>query len=408
MVGTELLLGDIIDTNGAYLARRLAPLGINLYYKCTVGDNLERLKGVLRIALDRSDLIITSGGLGPTLDDLTKEAIAAAFGVDMVLDEEAKANVEGFFKRLGRAMSPNNLRQAMLPRGARPIYNPVGSAPGVILERDGRIVISLPGVPRELEVMTEETVIPYLAEKAGKGRVIKSRTLKTRGIGESLLEMELMDLIKGQTNPTIAPLASIEEVKLRITASGSPEEVDHLLAETEAKIRERVGSFIYGVDEENFVGVVARRLKERQLTIGVAESCTGGLISHMLTNIPGSSSYYERGVVVYSNEAKMELLKVPPALLAKYGAVSREVAVAMATGVREIARTDLGLAVTGIAGPEGGTPEKPVGLVFIALASADSVECKRFTFPGDRLSNKNRAAMAALDMIYEFLKRRDE
>ncbi len=405
MVGTELLLGEIIDTNGAYLARKLAPLGINLYYKSVVGDNLQRMKEALKIALKRSDLVITSGGLGPTLDDITKDAITQVFGLEMVVNEEAKANVEGFFKRLGRTMCQNNLRQALIPQGAIPIYNPVGSAPGIMLEQGEKLVIALPGVPRELEVMTEETLIPYLSKKGGDLRVIKSRVLKFRGIGESQLEMELMDLIKGQKNPTLAPLASVGEVRLRITASGMMEEVDHLIQEMEDEIRTRLGHYIYGRDEDDFLDVVASLLKEQGLTISVAESCTGGLISHMLTNIPGSSSYYQQGAVVYSNEAKMRLLEVPRDLLREHGAVSQEVAIAMAKGVRRLSKTDMGLGVTGIAGPDGGTLEKPVGLVYIALASEDKVECKRFTFPGDRLNNKTRAAMAALDMIYNHIKR---
>lgn len=407
MVGTELLLGEIVDTNSSYLARCLADLGIDLYYVTKVGDNLSRIKGVVQQACQRADIVITGGGLGPTADDLTKEAVAAAVGRELVLDEAALKSIEKRFKDMGVEMSPNNRRQAYLPAGARALPNPRGTAPGVLLElEDGPAIIMLPGVPAEMEAIMEESVIPYLRKETAKAGsfIIHSRTLRFFGIGESSLEDRVKDIITNQSNPTVAPYASSGEVRLRLTAKAATrEEADELIDPVEKQLLERVGKYFYGYGNEGMEKVVARLLFTTQQTVAVAESCTGGLISHKLTNVPGSSAYYMRGAVTYSNAAKQEVLGVSSDLLQEFGAVSEPVARAMAEGVRRWAKTDIGLAVTGIAGPGGGTPQKPVGLVYFGLSYAGGVTAEKRYFKGDRLQVKERAALTALDILRRYL-----
>lgn len=403
-IGTELLLGQIIDTNAAYLAEKLAGLGINLYFKTTVGDNSERINQALGQALNRADLIITTGGLGPTTDDLTIETIAQYFGEVLVVDHPSLKKIEGFFEKRNAKMS-NNKKQALRPKNAMIIPNPLGSAPGMILEKGDKVIISLPGVPKEMYKMMEKTVIPFLLNKLGNEKsIIKSRTLKLVGLGESGVEERVIDLILNQSNPTIAPYAKESEVHLRITAKGeSQQEIDSMIDQAEEKIRARLDEHIYGVDEEKLEELVARNLAEKSVSIAVAESCTGGLITHRLTNIPGISDYLERGIVSYSNMAKMEVLGVKSEILQEHGAVSYQTALAMAEGVRRISKTDLGLAVTGIAGPTGGNVSKPVGLVYVALFTKEGGRCEKYNFFGDREAIKNRTAQMALNMVKKYL-----
>ncbi|NLY52428.1 MAG: competence/damage-inducible protein A, partial [Firmicutes bacterium] len=368
MVGTELLLGEVIDTNSAYLAQRLAELGVDLYYVSRVGDNRRRIAQLVNQAHQRADLIIISGGLGPTADDLTKEAVADAFGLELVLCGEALAEIEEHFRRLNRTMSENNKRQAYLPAGGKALSNPKGTAPGVLLELpDGKAVIMLPGVPVELKAIMEDSVIPYIQQKLGDENraVIYSKILRFYGLGESAIDNIVQDIIAAQTNPTIAPYAGSGEVRLRITAKAANEsEALRLIEPVERKLLDRLGPYFYGYGDEGLEVVAARLLLSRKKTVAVAESCTGGLISHKLTNVPGSSGYYMQGAVTYSNAAKTAVLGVDSRLLEQFGAVSRQVAKAMAEGVRQWAGTDIGLAVTGIAGPGGGSAAKPVGLVY--------------------------------------------
>ncbi|BCV25006.1 competence/damage-inducible protein A [Gelria sp. Kuro-4] len=401
-VGTELLLGQIVNTDAQYLGERLAALGIDLHRITTVGDNAPRLQAALAAAWGRADLILLTGGLGPTQDDLTKETAAAFLGLELILDEGALEHIRCFFARTGRTMPPANVKQALIPAGGQVLPNPNGTAPGVWVEKNGHIVVIMPGPPFELKPMFESAVVPKLRARlsGGERRVIKSRVLKLYGIGESHAEELVRDLIAKQENPTLAPYAKETEIQFRLTAkAGSEEEADALLAGLEKEVEERLGPYIFARDNETMQEVVGRLLKAREATLAVAESCTGGLVADWLTNVPGSSEYFLGGVVSYSNAAKEKVLGVPPALLAQQGAVSAEVAEAMAKGVRALLGADYGAAVTGLAGPGGGTPEKPVGLVFVAAADAGRVVSERYEWRGGRLVIKRRAAQAALNLL---------
>lgn len=399
-VGTELLLGQIVDTNATYLSQVLASLGIDVYHKSTVGDNRERLVDAIRLAASRSDIVITSGGLGPTMDDLTKEAAAEAFDVELVEDPESAARIRDFFARRGLPVPNSNLKQALVFQGGRPIPNDLGTAPGAILEKDGKLLICLPGPPRELVPMVESYVVPYLQSKLGPtSKVLRSKVLRLVGIGESMAEQMVADLIK-EANPTVAPVLSGYEVHFRITASGTdPSEVDRLIADKEKQLRERLGGYVYGSDNDTLEGVLVQLLTERGLTISVAESCTGGLVGHRITNVPGSSKTFICGVTAYANTAKTSLLGVRPESLAAFGAVSEQVAREMSEGIRKLSGSDIGVGITGIAGPDGGTPLKPVGLVYVSVSLPHSTTVAEHRFLGRREDVKQRAAQAALDAV---------
>jgi nicotinamide-nucleotide amidase len=400
-VGTEHLLGQITDTNAVWLCTVLAGAGIAVYYRSTVGDNAGRVQEVFRDALGRVDLVIATGGLGPTDDDLTVATVADALGLPMELNDEAWAHVQEFFRRRNRPLSSQQQKQAMMPRGARMIPNTRGSAPGVILEHDGKTLIFTPGVPREMKGMIEDHVLPYLRERGlATSDVIRSRILRV-ALGESIVEDRLRDLMRAGTNPTIAPYAHTGECHLRLTARGPEATVEALLDQTELAIRERLARAIYAVGEQTLEETVARQLATAGLTIAVAESCTGGLIAHRLIRPAGASIYLDGGVVAYSIAAKSRWLGVPQDLLARHGAVSADAARAMAQGVRARAETDLALATTGIAGPSGGTPEKPIGLVFIALAHPEGTEVREMRYgtePG-RQGIQYLGSQTALDML---------
>jgi len=404
-VGTELLLGQIVDTNAAYLAQVLAQQGIDLYYKSTVGDNRQRLVALLQQAWKRADLIFVSGGLGPTLDDLTREALALLVHEELEEDPGARRAVEEYFRRRNRTMSQNNLRQATRPKSAICLPNPYGTAPGLWLEKDGRVVVALPGVPLEMKNLVEREVLPRLRRKSGAdSSVLCSRVLKVVGMGESAVEEQIMDLMTGQENPTIAPLAKRGEVRLRLTAKArSEKEARELIKPVEEKIRARLKGYVFGADRKLLEEAVGKRLAAGGFTLGVAESCTGGLISHRITGVPGSSTYFQMGIVAYSNRCKQKLLGVDKELLRKYGAVSPQTARAMAEGMREHCGVDVALSTTGIAGPGGGTPKKPVGLVYLALAHAGGTIVRRENFSWDRENNKTAAAQAGLVLLWEFL-----
>lgn len=401
-VGTELLLGQITDTNAAYLGRTLAGLGIDLYYKSTVGDNEGRVIETIRRARERADLILTSGGLGPTEDDLTKEVIAQVFEEELVMHEPSLEALRAFFAKRGAAMPERNAKQALIYRGGRMIPNPNGTAPGALLEKGGKIVISLPGPPNEMVPMVENHVVPLLTERlSGTRQYLVTRVFRLIGIGESAAEEQVQDLIRG-TNPTLAPLAHTGEVHLRLGAkAGSMEAAEALMGPVEEELRRRLGRFIYGTDKTTLEEAVVRTLTERGLTVACAESCTGGLLGGRLTAVPGSSGTFLGGVISYSNPAKRDLLGVDAGLLERHGAVSREVAEAMARGARERLGADLGVSITGIAGPEGGTPEKPVGLVYIGLATAARVTARESHFIGIREDVRRRSTQLALQMIRE-------
>jgi nicotinamide-nucleotide amidase len=397
-VGTELLMGQISNTNAQYISNRLPDVGIGVYYHSVVGDNPNRLKECLTYSLKRSDIVIMTGGLGPTQDDLTKETVAELLGKKLVLHEESLKKIEEFFFKLNRPMAKSNAKQAYLPEGSKIIKNSNGTAPGCIIETDSKVIIMLPGPPSEMKPMFEETVIPYFAELLPYKLV--SKYLRIFGIGESSMEEKIIDLIENQTNPTIAPYAKEGEVTLRITAKcGKGEDAEVLLNPVIEEIKLRLGNTVYSIKDEPLEVVTGRLLIDSKTTIAIAESCTGGIISGKLTNVPGISKVFNRGIVSYSNESKIENLKVSKDTLEKYGAVSMETAIEMANGVRKAAKTDLGFSVTGIAGPDGGTEEKPVGLVYIALAGKEGVECKKLQLWGNRDRIRNVAALHAFDMI---------
>lgn len=403
-IGTELLLGQIVDTNAAFLGRTLAGLGIDLYYKSTVGDNEARVIETIRRARDRADLIITSGGIGPTEDDLTKECIAQVFDEELVLDQPSLEHLHAFFARRGYPMPERNAKQAMIYRSGRMIPNPNGTAPGALLEKDGKIVISMPGPPNEMIPMMENHVVPLLTERLGGTRqYLVTRVVRFIGIGESALEEHVQDLIHN-TNPSLAPLAHTGEVHLRIGAKGENREAaEALIQPVEAELQRRLGKFIYGVDKTTLEAAVVHLLIQRGRTAACAESCTGGGLGARLTAIPGSSAAFLGGVISYSNEAKTALLGVPRELLEAHGAVSAPVAEAMARGARERLGADYAVSITGVAGPDGGTAEKPVGLVYIGIATPERVFATENHFIGIREDVRRRSTQVALQLLREQL-----
>ena len=405
-IGTEVLIGDIVNTNAAYIARRLSESGINVYYHSVCGDNNGRMKECLDLALSRSDLVITTGGLGPTYDDITKEMVAEKFGLPLILNEEILERLTGYFEKSGRVMTGNNKKQAYIPEGAHVFSNLFGTADGIAVTKDNKTVIMLPGPPREMKPMLDNQVIPYLA--ANTDHILVSSNVSIFGMGESSVENALADLMKTSTNPTVAPYCGNGEVRLRVTASGKDEkEARALIAPVVDKIKEVIGSFVYGVDVPSIESVVVEKLKERHMTVAFAESCTGGLISKRITDVPGASEVFGFGFCTYANEAKMKILGVKEETLAAHGAVSEETASEMAQGALKVSGADIAVAVTGIAGPGGGTPEKPVGLVYMGVATKDGVTVKKLLLAQHkghdrdfvRTLTANNAFKAILDAI---------
>lgn len=397
-VGTELLMGQIANTNAQYISRRLAELGINVYFHTVVGDNPARLEETLKRALTRSDIVITTGGLGPTKDDLTKETISRTLNRKLVLHEDILEKIKNYFAGRNRKMAEINIKQAYLPENSILIPNPNGTAPGCIIEEGGKTVIMLPGPPKEMQPMFDDTVYNYLKEKTGV--VLVSKMLKIFGMGESDVETKLMDLIENQSNPTIAPYVSQGEVMIRVTARCSDNgEAMKMLTPVVNEIRSRLGTVVYSEDGQSLEEVVFELLKKNRLVMATAESCTGGLLAEKITNIPGASEIFQRGYVTYSNRAKIEDLGVSPETLDKYGAVSRETVLEMANGLREKTGASAGAAITGIAGPGGGTEEKPVGLVYVAVYVRDNVICRKLQLDGSRERIRNDSCLNALDMI---------
>lgn len=402
--GTELLLGQIVDTNASYLARTLAGLGVDLYYKSTVGDNEARMLEALSRARDRADLIITSGGLGPTEDDLTKECVAQVFDEELVIDPASLETLEQFWKRRGMSMPARNRKQALIYRSGRPIPNPNGTAPGALLEKEGKLVVSLPGPPNELQPMVENYLTPLLTDRlSGVRQYLVTRTLRFVGIGESAVEEKVADLLHTM-NPTVAPLAHTGEVHLRLAAKASgTEEALELIAPVEAEIRRRVGQYIYAIDNTTLEQAIVRALIERGLTFACAESCTGGMLGSRVSSVPGSSAIFLGGVISYSNEAKQSLLGVPDDLLVREGAVSGPVAAAMAEGALRLLGADYAAAITGVAGPDGGTDEKPVGLVYTALAGPNGALVRENRFFGLRETIRQRSTSVVFEMLRDAL-----
>ena len=398
-VGTELLLGNIVNTNTQYLAEKCALLGLSMYHQVTVGDNRERLSETLKTALNRSDVVILTGGLGPTEDDLTKEVCAEVMGFELVEDDHTRDRIKKYFKNsIYKEIPDNNWKQAIVPQGAIVLDNNNGTAPGLIMEKDGQTAILLPGPPNELKPLFTDAVFPYLQKR--QPEVIRSQMIKICGHGESQVEDKLLDLINGQTNPTIATYAKTAEVHLRVTAKAeNEEEAKSLLKPVVKEIKNRFGDHVYTTkEEESLEMAVVKLLKKHELTVTTAESCTGGLIAGRLVNVPGASEVFREGFITYSNKAKRKYLDVSKSTLKKYGAVSEQTAKEMATGGVFATDADACIAVTGIAGPDA-EGEKPVGLVYIACYMKDKVKVEEYHFKGNREKIREQSVVKALDFL---------
>lgn len=395
-VGTEILLGNIVNTNAAYLSEKCALLGLSCYYQNVVGDNEERLCQIIKNALDRSDIVILSGGLGPTQDDMTKECVAKVLGKELVFHQESKERIAAYFAMRGMEITQNNWKQAYVPKGAMVIENHNGTAPGLIVPHEGKHILLLPGPPNELLPMFEQQMVPYL--KRLQPGTICSTTVKLCGIGESKVETEILDLIEKQSNPTIAPYAKTGEVHLRVTAKAeSKEQAEKMMEPVIEELQRRFGSHIYTMEEEvTLEKALVDLLSQKELTIGTVESCTGGMIAARLTNVPGVSAVLKTGLVTYSNKAKKKLVGVKKETLDKHGAVSRQVAKEMAKGMAHLYKADVAIAVTGIAGPDGGSEEKPVGLVYIATYVCGVTTVKEYHFSGNRNKIRENTVVRAL------------
>jgi nicotinamide-nucleotide amidase len=404
-VGTELLLGQTVDTDAVFLAKMLSGLGINLYFRTTVGDNPERVREALRLAFSRADLVLTVGGLGPTEDDLTKEMVAEVLGDTLVTDAAHHAWLTEWINEKRRLSVPESFwKQALVPRSGGGLPNPVGTALGVRFEIGGKTAFCLPGPPSELMPMAENHVEPSLRERTeGTRTVILSRTLRIVGLGESLVEEKCRDLMQS-ANPTVAPYAKTSEVHLRITArAASSAEAQALISAREEAVRARLGDVVYGVDGETLESIIVGMLKMLGQTVALAESCTGGLIAKRLTDVPDASHVFGLGLVTYSNESKTEFARVPAGLIAEHGAVSPEVALAMAEGARRAGKADFGLSVTGIAGPGGGSEAKPVGTVHIGLVWEGGAVSEHHQHIGSRMDIAQRASQNALALLRRLL-----
>jgi nicotinamide-nucleotide amidase len=398
-VGSELLTPDRTDTNSLWLTEKLNSIGIEVKLKTIVGDDDARLEETIRDALKRSSVVITTGGLGPTEDDITRKVTARAMGRRLMLDEKVLAEISARFLSFGRAMPQTNSRQAMVIEGAEVMANPNGTAPGLYLETDGRVVALFPGPPREMRPMYESFVHPKLAAKTGGVRFAR-RVIRVAGMGESAVDELISPVYLQYTNPQTTILFNKSEIEIHLSAQAKTEQEAELLLDGLAgQLEEKLGHSIFAFHGEKMEEVIGLRLTVAGFTLAVAESCTGGLIAQRLTEVPGSSSYFMEGVVSYSNDAKIRTLDVNPKLIEKHGAVSAEVAEAMAEGVRRRADTDFGLSITGIAGPGGGTEKKPVGLVYIALADDAHTEHRKLMIPGDRHLIRWRSSQAALDLL---------
>ncbi len=398
-VGTELLLGNIVNTNAAFLAEQCAALGLSCYYQSVVGDNVDRLKGILATALERADIIILSGGLGPTSDDLTKETAANVMGMPLVMDRHSLERIEVFFKTRNLEMTDNNKKQALVPRGAVVLDNDNGTAPGLILEKGKKRMILLPGPPNELRPMFVNSVKPYL--EAIEPGIIYSKTVKICGMGESKVATVIGDLIEGQTNPTVAPYAKTGEVHLRVTARAMDEkEAKQLVKPMVKELKNRFGTAIYTTEQDvTLERAVVDLLLANELTVSTIESCTGGLLAARLINIPGVSEVFKSGYITYSNKAKRKVVGVKKGSLHKYGAVSEQVAYEMATGSAMVSRADVNVSITGIAGPDGGSVEKPVGLVYIGCCVKGKTTVRQYRFMGNREKIRESAVSAALTLM---------
>ena len=404
-IGNELTSGKTQDTNTNFIARQLYRLGWQITAMLSVSDDDEAIKSGLEYLLSRADCLIVTGGLGPTTDDITTAAIARAFGRQLILDELVLQHVKARMTGRGLVFTDNNAKQALFPEGAETIENRVGTAWGFALEQSGKIIAVMPGVPSEAEMMLREGVIPYFRRKFADDDVhVVTRIIKLTGVSESAVDQELANVPFADLGVAVGFYPRFPELEVVLTVRNRDRATaEASIAQAEAEVVKRLAPNIFAYDQDTLEGVVAALLGRKKLTLALAESCTGGLLADRLTNVPGSSVFFERGLVTYSNASKKELLMVPPEVLERHGAVSQETAVLMAEGVRKMARTELGLAVTGVAGPDGGTEAKPVGTVFIALADGKKTECRHFTFRWDRRRIKVNASQWALMMLKNYL-----
>lgn len=400
-VGSEITTGQTVDTNSAWLSRQLAAVGAHVRMHATVADEIEPIRDLLDRAAQEADVVLVSGGLGPTDDDLTRQALTAALGVQLVLHPPSVEKIRAFFERRQRTMPEANLIQAMFPAGTMPIENTCGTAPGIQARLHDADVFVLPGVPREMKVMFERSVLPWLSGRSG-GAVLLTLTIQTYGAGESDIGMRIRDLMQRGRNPTVGTTAQQGVIGVRVYAYGrSRDEAQRMLAADAAEVRSRLGDLVYGENEETLASVVVRQLVEAKQSVATAESCTGGLVAKCLTDVPGSSACFRNGFVTYANDAKVRILEVPAEQIARHGAVSMPVAEAMAVQARRISGSDYALAITGIAGPTGGTVEKPVGLVCFGLASADGCDVfeRRLGSDMTRDEIRERACRFALNLL---------
>lgn len=403
-IGSEILRGQIVDTNANFIAQKLTELSIDLNYISAVGDNQKTLLSLLKKALSRSDLIITTGGLGPTEDDITYQVIAKTLHLKLIKSPEAEKNLKRILHSIKIKLSPSNLKQAHLPEGAKVIINKYGTAPAMILEKDNKILSSFPGVPYEMKKLIEENLIPYLKEKFPPSVIKKSKTLKITGLGESSVNELIRNYINEQTNFSFGIYANPEDIQIQITTQAPTEkEVDQLLQFSSDQLTKILGNYVYGTDQQSLEEVVGNLLKAKNIKVAVAESCSGGMLGEMITNIPGSSEYFQGGVISYNAKIKEELLKVPQEIIKKYGEVSEQVARLMAEEVRKCCYSDIGISITGIAGPGGVTEKKQVGLVYMALANGKKTLIQKHQLFGNRQQIRLRASRRALNLLRMYL-----
>lgn len=405
-VGTEILLGDILDTNAEYIAKQFSDLGINCYYQTVVGDNPNRLKDTIARAIDRSNIVILTGGLGPTYDDMTKEVVADVLGLELVYHPEIYEKIEMYFKKSDRAMTSNNKKQAYAPSGATILENYNGTAPGILIEQDNKTVILLPGPPFEMKAMFERYIYPHFAQKSNS--IIYSHRVYLFGIGESQVEEILHTQMKNYTNPTIAPYASKHGLHLRVTASAkTKDEADKLMTPVIKEIYTIFKEYIYSIDIESLEETLVKKLLEKNLVLASAESCTAGYITKRLTDIPGSSEVFHLGVVSYSDDIKHRILNVSKETLEKHGAVSEETVKEMAKGVLDLSKSEIAVAISGIAGPGGGTKEKPVGLIYIAVLYEDKYHTMELNlsrgYENERQRIRYQSVSYALKMVLDII-----
>ncbi len=402
-IGDELLYGQTINTNAAFIGEKMSEAGIELLYHTTVGDNTEYLINAIAQALSHADIVITTGGLGPTHDDITKKAVCKYFRRQLVFHEDILKKLEKKYQAQGMTMPPINQNQALLPQGAKFLENKIGSALGIVIQEHEKIFIAMPGVPTEMKLMLTEQAIPLLKQKTS-GQVILHRKLRTIGIIESAIFEKVKNIVEEKSPVKIAFLPSFQGVDIRLTVKSDDESsAREAINEMEKRFTEKLKKYVFGYDNDELPEIIGKQLINRNLTIATAESCTGGMLGKLFTDIPGSSAYFSGGVISYDNDIKMKILNVPSITIERHGAVSAETARFMAEGVKKMTGASIGVSITGIAGPTGGTPEKPVGLTYIGLAADDIIKTKDFRYGLDRDRNRLRACFSALDMIRRYL-----